>query len=194
MKCSRRLSVGLALGIVSTTVAVMAFAQHNSRPPLSFEWDFSQRHDVSMVPWPADNHADTYWWGQRKIRVKIRIDADRRYANEEAWDVYAERDGERLRAIQVMEQPTTADEASRRVEELLKAWGAEPKGLKSWLEGAVGDSVVSYLKNVRTTDRARWPEISVEILRSPASPDRPWYVHIELYWFNEHPTTQAAGR
>ena len=172
----------------------MAIALHLYRRPVSFDWDFSQRHELSMIPWPADNHTDVCWWGRREIKIRIRIDADRRYVNDDAWDVYVKRDGGHLRGIDIMEQPTTANEARRRAEELLKAWGTEPDGLKSWADGAVGDSLEGYLMNVRSTDRTRWPAISVEIHRSPATPDRPWFVHVQLYWFNDDIAPHAPTR
>ena len=178
----------IGLLVISTAVAVMAITARETRPPLAFEWDFSVRHEASMVPWPPDNRSNIFWWGRRKLHVMVRIDPDMQYVNDDASDVYVTRKGLHLTKVEIAEKPTTADGASRRAAELLEAWGGDVGGLEDWRGGAVGDSVSSYLQVLHTKDKARSPEVSVQIFRSAGTPDRPWYAMIQLYW------VQAASR
>jgi hypothetical protein len=150
-------------------------------------WDFTKSRAPSIVAWPTDERHNKHdWWasGNHEYKHVTIVLPDRpKLISVHPPNVFFDRKDEQIIRIKINEVPVTQQEALERLRSLAKEWGwpwEEAEYAKWTAKTTKGDN-----SRIGAGDRPssnRNPFVSASIIHAAATPERPWYVQLEINW------------
>jgi len=145
----------------------------------SITWDFTKKHDPSIVAWPPDISSDTF---EAATDTFIRILVDKEHVFEgSAAHVYCVRHHGRLESVTVDMYPQDLAAVCTRANALMSYWGMTGGDMDAWRKRAASGDLSTYPAGVLRSGF----DSNVSIAIVPSSDSlKPWHLMFEIFWKN----------